>query len=142
MLTPIVESRMAPTCVDSALVSTASTFGADANCGMRCEWLNQRFVPWDLEVANINFGANCGPASFAAVLGLEVCSALQHFPNFIDRPWCNFTQMKRALRSCSVQFDILPSALPKQGLALVQWLGPWVSRDFGGRRSLKYTHWI
>ena len=25
------------------------------------------FVPWDVEVARVNFGATCGPAAFAAV---------------------------------------------------------------------------
>src|SRR5262249_45228871 len=65
-----------------------------------------------------------------------------HFPEFIDRRWCNFTQMKRALRSCRVPFTVLQSQLPRRGLALVQWLGPWISNDFGGRKSLKYTHWI
>lgn len=133
---------MAPVSVDFALVSTASGRSVDSGFPMRAEWINQWFVPWDIEIARINFGANCGPTSFAAVVGLEVCSALQYFPNFIDRRWCNFTQMKQALRTRGVPFTIVRSGLPNRGLALVQWLGPWVGLDFGGRKSLKYTHWI
>lgn len=124
----LVESRFSPTIDFSA--NTRGDLGSGG------------FVPWDVEVARINFGANCGPTSFAAVLGLEVCSGLRHFPGFVERRWCNFTQMKQALRSCGVSFTTVRSKLPQSGLALVQWVGPWVYGDFGGRRSSKYTHWI
>lgn len=142
MLTPTIESRIEAPVAQSALVSPAEELTANRSAGISCDWINQWFVPWDVEVARLNFGANCGPTSFAAVLGLEVCSALTHFPGFVDRRWCNFSQMKQALRSCGVSFTVVRAALPKCGLALVQWLGPWVTTDFGGRKSLKYTHWI
>lgn len=125
-----------------SIVSASFRSGAEIPVFTVVDSSESKFVPWDVEVARINFGANCGPTSFAAVLGLEVCASLRHFPGFVKRRWCNFTQMKQALRSCNIPFTILRSKLPKNGLALVQWLGPWMSTDFGGRRSLKYTHWI
>lgn len=140
MLTPIVEPETAPVSLDFALV--ASGPAVDNDFPIRVDWTNQWFIPWDIEVARINFGANCGPASFAAVVGLEVCDALQYFPDFLDRRWCNFTHMKAALRSRGAPFAIVRSGMPQRGLALVQWLGPWIGSDFGGRKSLKYTHWI
>jgi hypothetical protein len=100
------------------------------------------YVPWDANIARINFRANCGPIAFAAVLGIEVCPIIRHFPGFPDRPWCNFTQMKSALRNYGIEFESLKAQFPNIGLALVQWLGPWTDRDFFGRNSLNYTHWI
>lgn len=102
----------------------------------------QRYVPWDLDVARVNFAANCGPISFAAILEMEVCLVMRYFSDFLEKPWCNFTQMKRALRSYGVRYESLRGRLPSVGLALVQWLGPWTARDFFGRNSLSYTHWI
>lgn len=120
----------------------AADSAAGGNAGASSDGTNHWFIPWDVEVARINFGANCGPTSFAALVGLEVCSALIHFPGFIERPWCNFTQMKRALRSCDVPFAAISNKFPECGLALIQWLGPWIASDFGGRKSLKFTHWV
>jgi len=123
----------------SKLPSPTVKSGQCAESTARAE---SRYVPWDVDIARINFRANCGPISFAAILGAEVCSIIQFFPEFPDKPWCNFTQMKRALRSYGVRFQPLRAQLPSRGLALVQWLGPWTARDFFGRKSLNYTHWI
>jgi hypothetical protein len=100
------------------------------------------FVPWDIEVARINFGANCGPASFAAVTGKEVCRVMGHFAHFEHSPWTNLTQMRKAFAEAGHETEVRKCAFPRRGVALVQWLGPWTARDFFSRWSLAHTHWV
>jgi hypothetical protein len=100
------------------------------------------FVPWDIAVARVNFGANCGPASFAALVGREVCRVIGHFPQFEHSKWTNLTQMLRALESADYDAEVRRRVFPSRGLALIQWLGPWTERDFFSRWSLSHTHWV
>jgi hypothetical protein len=100
------------------------------------------FVPWDIEVARVNFGANCGPSAFAALSGTEVCRVMRYFPHFEHANWTNLTQMVRALESADYEAEVRRRAFPSRGLALIQWLGPWTEGDFFSRWSLPYTHWV
>lgn len=100
------------------------------------------FVPWDIEVAHINFGANCGPAAFAAVTQREVCRVMQYFPHFPERCWTNLTQMVRAFGDAGYTTRVEKCAAPSRGVALVQWLGPWTEKQFFSRWSLFHTHWV
>jgi hypothetical protein len=100
------------------------------------------FVPWDIEMARLNFGANCGPVSFAALMKMEVCRVISYFPHFEHSNWTNLTQMLGALRSTRCDAEVLRRAFPSRGLALIQWLGPWTERNFFSRWSLPHTHWI
>lgn len=100
------------------------------------------FVPWDVDVARINFGANCGPAVFAAVTQREVCRVMQYFPQFPEQRWTNLTQMLRAFAVAGYVTRVEKCAAPSRGVALVQWLGPWTHKQFFSRWSLVHTHWI
>ena len=100
------------------------------------------FVPWDIEVARLNFGANCGPVSFAALMRTEVCRVISYFPHFEHSNWTNLTQMLGALDSARCDRQVRRRELPSRGLALIQWLGPWTEKDFFSRWSLPHTHWI
>ena len=100
------------------------------------------FVPWDIEVARVNFGANCGPAAFAAITQREVCRAMRFFPHFPERCWTNLTQMLRAFATAGYTTNVHRCAPPPQGVALVQFLGPWTEKDFFSRWSLLHTHWV
>jgi hypothetical protein len=100
------------------------------------------FVPWDIEVAQINFGANCGPASFAAITGMEVCRVMRYFRHFEHCRWTNLTQMHRAFGEAGYTANVQRCGLPSRGVALVQWLGPWTEKNFFSRWSLVHTHWI
>jgi hypothetical protein len=100
------------------------------------------FVPWDIEVARLNFGANCGPAAFAALVGTEVCRVMRYFPHFEHVKWTNLTQMLRAVESADFAAELRRRAFPSRGLALIQWLGPWTQKDFFSRWSLPHTHWV
>lgn len=102
----------------------------------------QAFVPWDIEVARINFGSNCGPAAFAAVTQREVCRIMRYFPHFPQRRWTNLTQMLRAFAEAGYTTHVERCAAPSRGVALVQWLGPWTEKQFFSRWSLIHTHWI
>jgi hypothetical protein len=100
------------------------------------------FVPWDIEVARVNFGANCGPSAFAATTQREVCRVMQYFPHFPDQRWTNLRQMLRAFASARYSTHVEKCAAPSHGVALVQWLGPWTEKEFFNSWSLLYTHWI
>jgi len=100
------------------------------------------FVPWDIEIARINFGANCGPASFAAITGKEVCRVMGHFLHFEHSRWTNLTQMLWAFAAADYLTKVQKCILPARGVALVQWLGPWTQKDFFSRWSLPHTHWV
>ena len=102
----------------------------------------QPFVPWDIDVAHVNFGANCGPAAFAAVTQREVCRVMQYFPQFPDRCWTNLTQMLCAFAAAGYSARVEKYAVPSRGVALVQWLGPWTQKQFFSRWSLNHTHWV
>jgi hypothetical protein len=100
------------------------------------------FVRWDIEVARINFGANCGPAAFAAITQRDVCRVMGHFVHFEHSRWTNLTQMLRAFVEAGFCTRIHRCVLPSHGVALVQWLGPWTENDFFSRWSLVHTHWV
>ncbi len=107
--------------------------------------VGRRSVPWDVEIARYNFGANCGPICFAALFGIDVCDALQFFSHFSDHRRTNVVEMKRVLMAASLNSFPMPCrgrAFPRFGVALVQWLGPWMATDFQSRTSLRHTHWI
>lgn len=101
-----------------------------------------RYVPWDIEVARLNFGANCGPSAFAAVTKREVCRVMRHFAHFEHSPWTNLSQMKSAFAASGHAFEVRRRTFPRRGVALIQWLGPWTEPEFFSRWSLLHTHWI
>lgn len=101
-----------------------------------------RFVPWDIEVADCNFGANCGPVSFAAASGREVCRIMRYFDHFEEQPWTNLTQMRQAYAQTGVSIRTLKREWPEYGVALIQWLGPWTEKNFFARWTLPHTHWV
>ncbi len=101
-----------------------------------------RFIPWDIEVARYNFGANCGPVSFAVATGRQVCRVMQHFEHFETKPWTNLTQMRRAFAESGVATVTHRREWPHYGVALIQWLGPWTKFDFFAGWSLLHSHWL
>ncbi len=104
--------------------------------------LRPEFVPWDIEIARINFGANCGPASFAAATDQEVCRTMKYFRHFEHSRSTNLTQMTRAFFEAGYTTQTFRCRTPDDGVALIQWQGPWTRKQFFSRWSLIYTHWI
>lgn len=98
-------------------------------------------APTDVITAYQLFGANCGPASFAALLSLQTCDVIQFFEHFEWRKFTTFRDMTHALGECGIDF-ITGSTLPDFGLALIQIEGPWTHMTGAARWSDRYTHWI
>ena len=107
-----------------------------------CDNQAPAFVPWDIEVARINFGANCGPCTFGAITQREVCRVMQYFPQFPACRWTNLTQMLRSFAGAGYGTRVRKCELPRHGVALVQLMGPWTAKDFFSRWSLVHTHWV
>jgi len=102
------------------------------------------YTPSDLTIAEIVFGANCGPAALAASLSMEVTDIMRYLPHFEDetKRFTNLTAMKAALNAADVLYEVKRSEFPSRGMALIQWTGPWTQKHFFSRWSLRYTHWI
>jgi hypothetical protein len=119
------------------LRSNQSTLEAKIAC-------DPHYVPSDVAIAKHVFGANCGPISAAAAISEDVCDIMKWFPQFDepDRRFTNLTSMKRALSCMEIEHRVLRREFPRHGVALIQWLGPWTSKDFFSRWSLQHSHWI
>lgn len=98
------------------------------------------------------WGANCGPMSLAAVLGLPTVEAarplVQPFRGFMSP-----TDMRTAVRAardrglCEMvgQGTIGlgdPDPWPMLGLVRIQWLGKWCDPGVNPRAAYRHTHWI
>jgi hypothetical protein len=97
------------------------------------------YSPPDLYDAHKQFGANCGPASFAAVARKPIRNVIHHFAHFPERDWTTIGDMKRALERAQFSFTET-SERPGVGLALIQlktakvWVHPMA--------ALSMTHWV
>lgn len=99
-----------------------------------------RQAPADVHLAHRLFSANCGPASLAAVLSVQVCDVITLFDQFPDHPYTTRKKMEEVLRGCGLEF-VLTEDFPDFGLALIQFEGRW-SRLAGSERwAGKYSHW-
>jgi hypothetical protein len=63
------------------------------------------YHPVDCDLAHDRWGANCGPAAFAALLGRPVMSVRSFFPAFPGKPWVNPTGMKIDARCVQDRLD-------------------------------------
>lgn len=81
---------------------------------------------------------SCGIAALSAFYGES--AAIDATSKF-EVPWINRTMMESVLSNMGVDFSKVAARFPKQGIALVQWTGPKLKRDFRGS-ALAYTHWI
>lgn len=106
------------------------------------------FTLADAERANDEWGANCGPAALAAVLGKPLGDVRPHLVGFALKGYTNPTMMFDALRSLDIQHKRnKPSTSrgcpwPKFGLAHIQWEGPWTKPGVPMRARYRYTHWV
>lgn len=98
------------------------------------------YVPNDLELAQGIFQANCGPASFAALVGALITDIIRFFPHFPDSPHTSIPDMRRALENCGVDYTC-PDDWPHLGLCLIQFTGPW---SVHGRfhAAAQHRHWV
>jgi hypothetical protein len=107
-----------------------------------------RFTFDDLERAHAEWRCNCGPAAFAAICGLTLNEARNHFPEF--HGWTNPTTMLDALMSAGMVWRIWKPTYdghgimwPRYGLARIQWEGPWTTAiGTNPRWAYRHTHWV
>jgi len=114
-----------------------------------------RFTIDDAQRAADEWGANCGPAAIAAVLGKTLDEVRPHLGDF-ERPgkrYTNPTLMYAALRSLgatwtatvretSVEWPKPIIAWPKLGLVRIQWEGDWTRPGVPMRARYRHTHWV
>lgn len=88
------------------------------------------------------WGANCGPMSLAAVLGL---SRVEDVRDFVQpfRGFMSPTDMDAALTKSGRRFVVgNPQFWPESGLVRIQWNGPWCDRGVPAKAAYRYTHWV
>lgn len=103
-----------------------------------------RFDEKSINAAYENWRCTCGPAAFAAVLGMTLDEARSHFPGY--RGWVAPTMMWNALASarveCRVGKPVTVNGMPSYGLARVQWHGPWMAHNVPVAARYRHTHWV
>jgi hypothetical protein len=104
------------------------------------------FSPPDVDAAHDAWTANCGPCSLAALLRRPVAELREAFCWYPARPWCSPTQMLGAMAALKVsgssQQGATGSQLLTDGLAYIQWTGPWTAPTASARWAYRHTHWI
>lgn len=103
------------------------------------------YTPPDVADAHELWGANCGPAALAAILGQPVMTMRPFLADFATRPFMTPTQLSAALRAAQQPFRVrrhLSEARPQYGLLFVQWEGPWTQPGVPVRAAYTHTHWV
>lgn len=105
-----------------------------------------RFTVDEAQRARETWGANCGPGALAAVLGLTLDNARHLLRGFNAKRYTNPSMMRAALNGTGWKYEwrvcqrgYLP---PINGLARVQWEGPWTEPGVPPRAAYGHTHWI
>ena len=103
-----------------------------------------RFTIDDANRAQAEWGANCGPGSIAAVLGLTLDELRPHLGDFEQKRYTNPTLMWDILKRLGVSWRVVRGAQtwPAFGLARVQWEGPWTAPGVPMRVRYRYSHWV
>lgn len=112
-----------------------------------------RFDEADARAAFDAWGCNCGPAALAAVLGLTLDEVrpFVEYAGFADKRYTNPTMMQDAIRFAGATIGkrwTVPESerskisFPHQGLARIQWTGPWSQPGASVRWKYRQSHWV
>jgi len=85
---------------------------------------------------------SCGPASLAAFVGVSCIEKLlktEIIRNQTD--WMNRREMEFSLQKLGLKYTKIQKSLPKHGICLIQWEGPWLGNMYRGS-NLMHTHWV
>jgi hypothetical protein len=98
------------------------------------------YRPPDIEEAQAEWKASCGPCALAAIMRRPVMAVEQFFPEFPG--YTNGKTMLRALElaGLSSTMEIKGAAWPEHGLCWIGFKGPWSVMGFHIR--IKYSHWV
>ena len=116
---------------------------------MYCRMTRAPAVLPDTIEAGDAWGANCGPMSLAAVLGLSSVEAarklVQPFRGFMT-PTNMISALQAAgsglVKSYRYVRDPGTDPWPKLGLVRIQWEGSWLGEGVDPRAAYRYTHWV
>ncbi|MCB1423199.1 MAG: hypothetical protein KDJ69_12185 [Nitratireductor sp.] len=97
--------------------------------------------------ANEAWGANCGPAAIAAVLGMTLDQVRPFMGDFEKKHYTNPTLMWDTLRRIGALFSYRGGELgrnnwPIYGFTRIQWEGPWTRPGVPKVARYRHTHWI
>lgn len=109
-------------------------------------------VASDVAKACDDWGANCGPAAVAAIMGMTLDEVRPYFDaaGFPAKRYTNPTMMFDVLRAIGRPFRKMNSdqrqcvltPFPHWGLVRVQWEGPWTEPGVPTAARYRHTHWI
>lgn len=108
-----------------------------------------RFTEEDSNRAYDEWGCNCGPTAFAAILGLTLDEVRPIFgaAGFVEKRYTNPTMMLDVLRASGREWKSNPcidsfDPWPTWGLVRIQWEGPWTQPGVPIRARYRHTHWV
>jgi hypothetical protein len=102
------------------------------------------FTLEDAKRANDEWGANCGPAALAAILGITLADVRPLMGDFEKKGYTNPTLMLDCLKRSGVAWSkaFNQFAWPQHGLVRIQWEGPWTEPGVPMRARYRNTHWV
>jgi hypothetical protein len=103
------------------------------------------FLPFSLEDAcraAEEWGANCGPAAIAAVMGMTLEQVRPYLGEFERKGYTNPTLMFETLDRIGRPWRRIGKAAPSFGLARIQWEGPWTEPGVPARVAYRHSHWV
>lgn len=108
---------------------------------------NVLFTAEELERAWVEWSCNCGPSALAVATRKHIDAIRGRIPKFDERYYTNPTMMVGALRSFGVEFRWTRDAeraieWPKNGLARIQWGGPWTAPGVPIPARYRHSHWV
>lgn len=113
-----------------------------------------RFTHAEAERAYALWGCNCGPAALAAVLDRTLDEVRPLMGDFETKGYTNPSLMKDALYRAGAKFRVTALGYkiaggritfvgwPKDGLARIQWEGPWCDDGVPMAARYRHTHWV
>jgi hypothetical protein len=109
-----------------------------------------RFTEADSDRAYDEWGANCGPTAFAAILGLTLDETRRFFDaaGFPGKHYTNPTMMLEVLRASGRGHVVMQGSRltadpwPTWGLVRIQWHGPWMEPGVPMAARYRHTHWV
>jgi hypothetical protein len=101
-----------------------------------------RFDIHQVNSAATEWGANCGPAAIAAILGKTLSEIRPYLGDFEKKGYTNPTLMYEALNNLCSDWRRREKVWPHYGLARIQWEGPWTAPGVPMAARYRHTHWV
>lgn len=110
-----------------------------------------QFSSDEANLAHREWGCNCGPGALAAVLEIsldQVRPAVEAI-GFAAKRYVSPTMMRQAIPLAGgriIRRNVVgvrsQRSFPQNGLARIQWTGPWTAAGANPRWAYRQTHWV